>query len=515
MTRSTAKYLLFFIFMISFKLMGQTKQVRIDVHLLGYDGYSAFQYYFENGNYLRNPTIIYPDRNGKATINVSIDSIHYFWFSFRNQGDKDHYYECKLIVEPGKHYSIISNGAKWTWPKPENYFSSPDIYTYSLERSDQQTMLSLDYCQMYYNMFDDNTMGSLYFQEWNLKHPDSLIINLQERIRNRISLLEVQKRSGRISNEVFEIMEANVEYLLAYQLAQTIQDTWKLERFMIEDESIKYKLAEVYDSIFILYPVSDERLKFFNLSERYVGAYLYHYESKKKGSYSAPMGASYTKYIDEIKPFINSEVYKNCKLQYTMAEVLNMELETSVKAKEFLEENPEMKSSQWGIITEEMLIPRALHFDSLASRPRSDKIMVLDNGETINSFQKLTNVLKGKSFVIDFWGSWCSPCRAMFHYKDSLKHFLDVQQIEMVYAAYEYNKNRDDWMRIITAYQLEGYHLMIGREFLKNLENDGIKIKGFPTYMLVDSSGVIVEANAFFPDESEKLKAQIKQLLIP
>ncbi|MBN2805757.1 MAG: hypothetical protein JXR22_03785, partial [Prolixibacteraceae bacterium] len=377
MAKCGAKYLLFFIFMISFKLMGQTKQVRIDVHLLGYDGHSAFQYYFEKGNYLRNPKSVYPDRNGRITINSSIDSIHFFWFSYRNQNDKEHFYECKLIVEPGKHYSIISSGAKWTWPKPENCFSSPDIYTYSLEKSDQQTMLSLDYSQMYYNMFDDNTMGSLYFQEWDLQYPDSLLANLQNRIRNRLILLDEQKINGRLSSEVYEILKANVEYLLAYQLVQTIQDTWKLERFSIDHERIRHKLAEVYDSIFVMFPVSDDRLKYFNLSERYLGAYLYHYESKMKGSYSAPVGASYTKYIDEVKPFINREVYKNYKLQNSMAEVLNLELESSEKAKLFLSDYPEFKESQWGIIIEDMLIPRAQHFDSLANRPRTDEILIL------------------------------------------------------------------------------------------------------------------------------------------
>jgi thiol-disulfide isomerase/thioredoxin len=64
-------------------------------------------------------------------------------------------------------------------------------------------------------------------------------------------------------------------------------------------------------------------------------------------------------------------------------------------------------------------------------------INILDRGGSINSFDELVQHMSGKSFFIDCWATWCSPCIEEFSRSEQLDAFLKSKGIELVYINFD------------------------------------------------------------------------------
>jgi thiol-disulfide isomerase/thioredoxin len=119
---------------------------------------------------------------------------------------------------------------------------------------------------------------------------------------------------------------------------------------------------------------------------------------------------------------------------------------------------------------------------------------------------------KGKVVYIDFWASWCGPCRQQFPYAKELRKQLsekEKKQIEFVYVSID--NTEDVWKSGITANGLEGFQLFSpggwNSEAVKYF-----KINGIPRYMLLDKKGNIVDPNAKRPSDPQILE-DLRKLL--
>lgn len=115
--------------------------------------------------------------------------------------------------------------------------------------------------------------------------------------------------------------------------------------------------------------------------------------------------------------------------------------------------------------------------------------------------------LKGKTILVDFWASWCPPCRKQNPFLASLyekyhKHGFDIFQVSL-------DKNREDWVRAIEQDKLQWKHV----SDLKYWDSEVVKtfgISGIPFCFLVSEEGKIIDINPPLQSVEQKLSEILK-----
>lgn len=108
---------------------------------------------------------------------------------------------------------------------------------------------------------------------------------------------------------------------------------------------------------------------------------------------------------------------------------------------------------------------------------------------------------KDSVILIDFWASWCAPCRAEMPYSKNLSEKNKNEPVRFIYLSID--KNVDDWIRACKEDQLVNRNSFL----LVNVENSKLnknyKIEAIPRYMLIGPNGKVINTDAPKPSSKD------------
>lgn len=136
--------------------------------------------------------------------------------------------------------------------------------------------------------------------------------------------------------------------------------------------------------------------------------------------------------------------------------------------------------------------------------------------ETLKADSLLASILephKGKVVYVDFWGTWCSPCKEQMSYVPAIKEALKGKDVVFLYFAD--NSPEDVRQTIVKRFGIYGentFHYNLPDEQQHSLK-ELLNVNSFPTYLLFDKHGKLIDRTAPRPQQKDMLLNEIQKLL--
>ena len=145
------------------------------------------------------------------------------------------------------------------------------------------------------------------------------------------------------------------------------------------------------------------------------------------------------------------------------------------------------------------------------SLPGYEHLKDCKTGEEL--FQEIIKPYKGKVVYVDFWGTWCNPCKRQMPYVASIKEAMKGKDVVFLYLANQ--SPETSWKNVIKEYNLTGeesvhYNLPSASQ---NMLEKYLGVESFPTYLLIDRNGKIVDREPPRPSSENRLVNYLNQCL--
>ncbi len=132
-----------------------------------------------------------------------------------------------------------------------------------------------------------------------------------------------------------------------------------------------------------------------------------------------------------------------------------------------------------------------------------------NTSNTLQRFEKLIASHQGKVVYLDFWASWCGPCRKSFPWMNDIQQQFELQGLVIISVNVDNDKALAEEFLAEVPANFEVFYDPKGKVARK------FKLRGMPSSYLIDRNGKIVSAHVGF-SETKKIKyeQEIKKLLV-
>lgn len=342
-----------------------------------------------------------------------------------------------------------------------------------------------------------DTLSKLGIDDWEM-----------QLFENRTKQLEFLKNytAASLSDEFKTLVSASINWnywhlLLAYPILRSNKDTQSkrvvsLPRIMTDDlKGVKIDNA------------TDLPLDAYR---RFLPLYITYFNSAEK---------DFLKYADMVKSTTDKvnfaqKILKDNTLDYTTAKIVadycdlltassarylvsqvydaSLQLYLNEKCKEALTRKEEPKSEE-------------TNGKSNDKKKKTDSNLpqIVDLADKTFDFSKF----KGKVIYVDFWASWCGPCRKEIPYSKEMHASLsEKQKKEIIFLYISIDEDLEAWKKAVEQMGMKdagenGHSYEVAGRY---------QIRSIPRYMIINKNGEIVEENAPRPSNPETLSKLLK-----
>jgi thiol-disulfide isomerase/thioredoxin len=136
-----------------------------------------------------------------------------------------------------------------------------------------------------------------------------------------------------------------------------------------------------------------------------------------------------------------------------------------------------------------------------------NELLLKDLAGDRKDFESLLREHQGKVVYIDFWASWCAPCRASMPKAVELRQEYSGKEVVFIYLAF--NDTEKNWKEAIPRLEMETNcenYFIVNSRSSKFIEE--MNVRSIPRYMLFNKKGELAQQNAPGPEGE-----QIRELL--